>query len=140
MAALRGPILIVEDDPDIRESLQHFLELHGYPVCTAHHGKAGLEQLERSPRPSLVVLDMTLPIMDGHRLLTARKADSVLRAVPVIILSAAMTGMNPRDRALYGASYEVATFLGKPVDSRQLLDAIERHALKSESALEQAPV
>jgi CheY-like chemotaxis protein len=139
MAALRGPILIVEDDPDIRESLQHFLELHGYPVWTASHGKEGLERLERSPRPAVVVLDMTLPVMDGHRLLTARKADDVLRSIPVIILSAALTGMNPRDRALYGTSYEVATFLGKPVDPQLLLDTIERHALRAELPLEQAP-
>jgi len=140
MAALRGPILVVEDDPDIRDSLQHFLELHGYPVCTASHGKEGLEQLGRSPRPSVVVLDMTLPVMDGHRLLTARRADDTLRAVPVIILSAALAGMNPRDRALYGTSYEVATFLGKPVDPQQLLNAIERHALRAESGLELTPV
>ncbi len=140
MAALRGPVLIVEDDPDIRDSLQHFLELHGYPVRTASHGKEGLEQLERSPRPSVVVLDMTMPIMDGHRLLTARKADDTLRAIPVIILSAALARMNPRDRALYGTSYEVATFLGKPVDPQLLLDVIERHALRAESPLEQAPM
>ncbi len=140
MAALRGPVLIVEDDPDIRDSLQHFLELHGYPVCTASHGKEGLERLERAPRPSVVVLDMTMPIMDGHRLLTARKADDTLRAIPVIILSAALARMNPRDRALYGTSYEVATFLGKPVDPQRLLDVIERHALRAEPPLEQAPM
>jgi CheY-like chemotaxis protein len=139
MLALRGPILIVEDDPDIREALQHFLELQGYTVWTASHGKEGLELLGRSVKPSVVVLDMTMPIMDGHRLLTARKADDVLRAIPIIILSAAMVGMNPRDRALYGANYEVSAFLGKPVEPRLLLDTLERHALKAESPQEQAP-
>jgi CheY-like chemotaxis protein len=139
MAPLSGPILIVEDDPDIRESLQSYLECHGYPVQTACHGKEALERLGRSPRPAVVVLDMSLPVMDGHRVLTARKGDEGLRGVPVIILSAAMAGMNPRDRALYASSYEVAAFLGKPADPKQLLEAVERHALRAERPTADAP-
>ncbi|AKJ08060.1 response regulator receiver protein [Archangium gephyra] len=92
MVSLRGPVLIVEDDPDIRESLQHFLEAHGYPVVAASHGKEALEYLGRAPRPSMVVLDMNLPVMDGNRLLTARKGDDLLRTIPVVILSAALGG------------------------------------------------
>ncbi len=140
MASLRGPVLIVEDDPDIRESLQNFLESNGYPVISASHGKEALEHMGHGPRPAVVVLDMSLPVMDGNRLLTARKGDATLRAIPVIILSAAMAGMNPRDRALYGTSYEVAAFLGKPVNPEHLLATLERHALRAEVPLEQAPV
>jgi CheY-like chemotaxis protein len=140
MASLRGPVLIVEDDPDIRESLQHFLELHGHAVRAASHGREALELMGRSPRPAVVVLDMTMPVMDGHRLLTARKADESLRAIPVIILSAGLAGMSPRDRALYASNYGVAAFLGKPVEPRQLLETVERHGLRAEDPTAGVPV
>jgi CheY-like chemotaxis protein len=140
MAPLRGPVLIVEDDPDIRESLQHFLELHGYEVRVASHGREALEVLGRAPRPAVMVLDMSLPVMDGHRLLTARKGDDALRPIPVVILSAAMVGMSPRDRALYAANYGVAAFLGKPADPKQLLEAVERHGLRAEGPTAGVPV
>ena len=140
MAPLRGPVLIVEDDPDIRESLQHFLESHGYPVRAASHGKEALEHLARSPRPAMMVLDMSLPVMDGHRLLTTRKGDDALRSIPVVILSAAMAGMSPRDRALYATNYGVAAFLGKPADPQQVLEVVERHGLRAEDTTAGVPV
>lgn len=134
MPASSGPLLIVEDDADIREALQGYLELQGYEVRAASNGKEALSHLETPPRPSLILLDMALPIMDGHRVLTTRKAHAALSEVPVIILSAGMAAMNPRDRAVYAASYDVAAFLKKPVEPRQLLEVIERHALKSSGA------
>lgn len=140
MAPLRGPVLIVEDDPDIRESLQHFLELHGHRVRVASQGKEALELMGRSPRPAVVVLDMSLPVMDGHRLLTTRKADDTLRAIPVIILSAGMAGMSPRDRALYASNYGVAAFLSKPAEPRQLLEMVERHGIRTEDPTAGVPV
>lgn len=140
MASLRGPVLIVEDDPDIRESLQHFLEAHGYPVVAASHGKEALEYLGRAPRPSMMVLDMNLPVMDGNRLLTARRGDDTLRSIPVVILSAAMAGMSPRDRALYASTFGVAAFLGKPADPRLVLQAVERHGLRTEDTSAGVPV
>lgn len=129
-----GPLLIVEDDADIREALQGYLELQGYEVRAAANGKEALEYLDTPPRPSLILLDMALPVMDGHRVLTTRKASEALAEVPVIILSAGMAAMNPRDRAVYASNYDVAAFLKKPVEPRQLLELIERHALKSPGA------
>jgi CheY-like chemotaxis protein len=140
MATLRGPVLIVEDDPDIRESLQQLLELHGHLVRVASQGKEALVMMGRSPRPAVVVLDMTLPVMDGHRLLTTRKADEALRAIPVIILSAGMAGMSARDRALYASNYGVAAFLSKPAEPRQLLEMVERHGIRAEDPTAGVPV
>jgi CheY-like chemotaxis protein len=134
MPTANGPLLIVEDDADIREALQGYLELQGYTVRAASNGKEALEYLGTPPRPALILLDMALPVMDGHRVLTARKASSALAGVPVIILSAGMAAMNPRDRAVYASNYDVAAFLKKPVEPRQLLEVIERHALKSSGA------
>jgi CheY-like chemotaxis protein len=140
MVSPRGPVLIVEDDPDIRESLRHLLELHGHRVLTASNGKEAVELLSRAPRPAVMVLDMTLPVMDGHRVLTARNADKSLRAIPVIILSAAMAGMSARDRALYASNYGVAAFLGKPADPEQVLQRVARHALPAEDPTAGVPV
>ncbi|WP_228531141.1 MULTISPECIES: response regulator [Myxococcaceae] len=134
MSPLAGPILVVEDDPDIRDSLAGFLELQGLSVSCAANGKQALDALTRGPRPALVLLDMAMPIMDGHKLLNVRKASEALQEVPIVIVSAGMAVMNARDLAVYGANYGVAAFLKKPVDPRQLLEMIERHALKAAGA------
>ncbi len=137
---LNGPILLVEDDADIREALQGFLELQGYEVRVASHGREAMEYSQQSPRPSLILLDMALPVMDGHRLLTARKVHEALREVPVVIISAGMSAMSPRDRALYASNYDVAAFLKKPTAPEKLLEVIELHALRLSAASAGAPV
>lgn len=125
-----GPILIVEDDADIREALQGLLEMNGFQVCAARHGKEAIESLQGTPRPALILLDMAMPVMDGHRVLTFRKEADGYQEVPVVIISAGMSAMNPRDRALYAANYNVAAFLKKPADPQQLLELVERHVLR----------
>ena len=136
---LSGPILIVEDDVDIRESLEGFLELQGYEVVAVGHGREAIEHLRRGPPPAIVLLDMAMPVMDGHRLLTFRKESPALQEVPVVIISAGMAAMNPRDRALYAANYNVAFFFKKPADPQLLLEVIERHALRSAETPAGAP-
>lgn len=139
MSPLSGPVLIVEDDTDIREALQSYLEMHGYAVRVARHGKEALQELELAPRPALILLDMSMPVMDGHRLLTARKDSDALQGVPVVIISAGMAAMNPRDRALYAANYDVAAFLKKPAEPQAVLETIERHALRLDGSSVGAP-
>ena len=136
---LSGPILIVEDDVDIRESLEGFLELQGYEVVSVGHGRDAIAHLQGSRRPAIVLLDMAMPVMDGHRLLTARKENPALQDVPVVIISAGMAAMNPRDRALYAANYNVAFFFKKPAAPQLLLEVIERHALRSAESSAGAP-
>ena len=108
-------------------------------MVAASHGREALEQLQRTPRPALILLDMAMPVMDGHRVLTFRKETRRLPQVPVIIISAGMAAMNPRDRALYAANYNVAAFLKKPADPEQLLELVERHALRPEGSPAGAP-
>lgn len=139
MTALRGPILLVEDDADIREALLAFFEMNGLEVQAATNGKEALEAVSQPPRPSIILLDMAMPIMDGHRLLTARKQSEALREVPVLILSAGMAAMSPRDRARYASTYGVAAFVKKPADAAQVLELVRRHALRAPEAGEEAP-
>lgn len=136
---LSGPILIVEDDLDIRESLEGFLELQGYTVVAVGHGRDAIAYLQGAQRPAILLLDMAMPVMDGHRLLTFRKENQALQEVPVVIISAGMAAMNPRDRALYAANYNVAFFIKKPADPQLLLEVLERHALRSAESSAGAP-
>lgn len=134
-----GPILIVEDDVDIRDALQGFLELHGFAVRAACNGREAIQYLQGTPRPALILLDMAMPVMDGHRVLTFRKGTDGFQEVPVVIMSAGMSAMSPRDRALYASNYNVAAFLMKPADPDQLLVIVERHVVRPAAGLAGAP-
>jgi two-component system chemotaxis response regulator CheY len=81
-------ILVVEDDQNIRDTLRDALELEGYHVLVAVNGQEGLEKIRLLPQPSLVLLDMMMPIMNGREFLNAVLADHRLAPIPVIIVSA----------------------------------------------------
>jgi CheY-like chemotaxis protein len=134
-----GPILLVEDDVDIREALQGLLELHGFQVLAASNGRQAIESLQSAPRPALILLDMAMPVMDGHRVLTFRKETDGYQEVPVVIISAGMSAMTPRDRALYAANYNVAAFLQKPADPHQILKIVGRHVLRPSAGSASSP-
>ena len=89
----KGPILIVDDDPQIRESHRKLMEdnLPGYPVRLAEHGEAALEAMAQET-PALVLLDLVMPDMSGNDVLDRMREDSNLRQVPVIILSNKVLG------------------------------------------------
>jgi two-component system phosphate regulon response regulator PhoB len=80
-------ILIIEDDPDIRELMKHHLERDGYGVVGAPTGEEGLRMVRKAP-PSLVILDLMLPGMDGLEVLRKLRADSKTRELPTVIVSA----------------------------------------------------
>lgn len=117
------PILVVEDDEDIRETLQLLLELEGYAVVTAEHGRAALELLMSThPLPKLIILDMMMPEMDGGtflRVLHAEHRDTLAR-IPVIIATAG--GSRASSLPPVGA------WLTKPVDIDVLLSEVRRLA------------
>ena len=83
-----GPILIVDDEPQVRESHKKLVAeaLPSYPVCTAENGEVALAIMAKEI-PSLVLLDLVMPNLDGADVLDQMRADSNLRQVPVIILS-----------------------------------------------------
>jgi CheY-like chemotaxis protein len=112
----RRRILVVDDDASIRQFLELALTDRGYDVVTAEDGKAALEAIEGAP-PSLVLLDMRMPVMDGWAFAAAYRERPEPRA-PVIVLTAA------RDAAQYAAEIEAAAFLPKPFDLRALFRII----------------
>lgn len=83
--AAPATILIVDDEPDIRDSLQEFFEDEGFAVATAANGAEGLARLRAGPAPSVIILDLLMPVLDGNEMYAQMQADPALAGVPVII-------------------------------------------------------
>src|SRR3954471_1338862 len=84
-------ILIVDDDDDIRETLSQVLTDEGYTVETAINGLEALNQLRRTTTiPSLILLYLMMPVLNGFEFQVAKSRDPLLASIPVIIVSASM--------------------------------------------------
>lgn len=118
--ATRGPVLLVDDDPDLRESLQLVLELNGFAVIPARDGTDALRHLRRDPLPRVVLLDLMMPGMNGLEFRQRQLGDPRLRDVPVVLL----TGAGARSVDPEGAAG--ATVMRKPFDFDQLLALLAR--------------
>lgn len=88
-------ILIIEDEHDLRVSLRDLLEQSGYAVLSASHGAAALELIESGPAPDLIVLDLKMPIMDGHAFLDRIREDARLARVKTLVLTADRSAKQP---------------------------------------------
>jgi two-component system, cell cycle response regulator DivK len=111
-------VLIVEDNENNRKMLQRRLARRGYQVAVAADGAQGLALARAEPAPDVVLMDMSLPVMDGWAVTRRLKADPATRAIPVIALTAhAMAG--DRERALEAGCDDFET---KPID----LDRVEQ--------------
>ncbi len=80
-------VLVVDDDPDTRELMRSWIEPRGLPVYFAEHGSAALELLDRI-RPDLIILDLSMPVMDGFRFLTALRSRPEHESTPVAVCTA----------------------------------------------------
>jgi len=113
-------LLLVEDNEESRDGLSRRLQRKGYEVLTALDGRQGLEAV-RAESPDLVLMDMSLPVLDGWEATRQLKADPQTRHIPVIALTAhAMAG--DREKALAAGCDEYDT---KPVEVGRLLGKIE---------------
>lgn len=93
-----GLVMVVDDDLDVRESIRDALAMMGCRVSMAANGKEALEFLETFERPSLILLDMMMPVMNGWQFLECMKARPVFAEVPVVVLSAQSTLARVADR------------------------------------------
>jgi two-component system, OmpR family, response regulator CpxR len=115
-----GPlhILIVDDDDDGRSFVRELLESDGYVVSEARDGRAALELLTSAPAPSLVILDLEMPVMSGAELLVAMKERKRLARLPVIIVSGSGKAVIPLEEPVVG-------FLPKPVELEALVGKVK---------------
>ena len=105
-------VLVVEDNDAIRQALAGLLEDEGYEVASARNGRDALAQMEASA-PAVIVLDIAMPEMNGIELFERLKASPLLRAIPIIVLTASRHGPET-----FGI--EVAAWMQKPFDISQL--------------------
>lgn len=80
-------VMVVDDDADIRMSVQIVLETYGYRAITAGDGAEALDKLEAGERPSLIILDLMMPGMDGQQFREAQLRSPALAGIPVVVLS-----------------------------------------------------
>ena len=84
-----GPILVVDDDIDIRETLADTLKDRGFDVILAANGLEALKLVRRmTTPPSVILLDLMMPVMDGYGFLEERRKDPALACIPVAIVTA----------------------------------------------------
>jgi CheY-like chemotaxis protein len=112
-----GPILVVEDIPQVLQLLQVALRFKGYPVISAANGQEALERIALE-RPALVITDILMPKMDGFTLIHRLFSDVTTSRIPVIVLSA--TYVTPEDKD-FALSLGAVRFLEKPVDTEEFL-------------------
>ena len=116
-------ILIIEDDEGVRDSLAAVLREDGRAVETAEGGAQALRRLRRDPLPTLILLDLMMPDMDGIDFRRAQLAEPRLRDIPVIIISA-----RP-DVATQAAELGAEDFLRKPMSFEELLHVVQNRAV-----------
>ena len=109
-------ILVVDDMPDNRHMLAAMLEQEGYRALTAGGGMEAMDSIANDP-PDLVLLDVSMPDMDGYAVTSLLKADPRTSAIPIIMVTA-HTGRGARVVGLHTGAEE---FLTKPVDAPELL-------------------
>jgi len=114
------PILVVDDDEDLLEVLVDLLAAAGYTVGWAKNGQDALSEIEKGGLPSVIFLDMHMPVMTGAEFLEHRMRDRDLRKVPVVVMSAHAVTFS---RSAFG----VVDVIVKPFSFDDLLRAAKRH-------------
>ena len=118
--AVSRTVLVIDDDPDIRETLQTALEHRGYRVICAPDGEVGIGRA-LNDRPDLVIVDMMMPGVSGFVVLERLKHHHRLR-IPIIML----TGVESDHQRAYAEVLGVDLYLNKPVRPAQLFQSIDR--------------
>jgi CheY-like chemotaxis protein len=118
-AVAHCPVLIVEDDVELRDMMAQLLTLEGFVATTVANGREALEYLRRGDRPDIILLDLMMPVMDGWEFRRKQQSDPALATVPVVVLSA----LDHR-RA---AEVDAVAFLKKPLDFDRLLELVRQY-------------
>lgn len=115
-------VLVVEDDEAISDAISLLLEDEGHQVTQAADGHTALEALRDGERPSLILLDVTMPVMNGLEFRAEQLRDDALAAIPVVLCTADARS-EERARAM-----GVTEWLRKPLDPIRLLQLVAKYA------------
>ncbi|MBD1940638.1 response regulator [Microcoleus sp. FACHB-68] len=119
-------VLVIDDDPAVRDLLERHLVKQGFGIASAGSGKDGL-QLAKALRPAAITLDVMMPDMDGWAVLAALKSDPELADIPVIVLTIA-------DNQKIGFALGASDYLTKPVEYKRLVELLKRYGRLHNSA------
>jgi CheY-like chemotaxis protein len=117
----RHRILVIDDDPGVRDALDAAFRMEGYGVATAAHGQHALDRLRDGLEPCVILLDLAMPVKDGWQFRREQATDPHLARIPVIVCSASDPG-DPDAPAL-----GVEHHLRKPLGVDEVLAVIERY-------------
>ena len=117
----RDTVLVIDDDPTVREMMQRYLAREGFHVVTAADGDEGL-RIARSIKPAVITLDVVMPEKDGWDVLRSLKSERTLSHIPVVML----TIIDERNK---GYALGASDYIVKPVNREQLLLILERYRL-----------
>ncbi len=120
-------ILLIEDNPEVRENTQEILELASYEVHVAENGKVGVEKA-KTIVPDLIVCDIMMPELDGYGVLFMLSKSPITASIPFIFLTAKTEKEDIRKGMNMGAD----DYLTKPFDEMELLDTIETRLKRNE--------
>lgn len=120
-------VLLIEDNPDMRENTLEILQFAGYQVFSANNGREGV-QMARETLPDLILCDIMMPEMDGYGVLYLLNKDPKTAGIPFIFLTAKADKSDVRKGMNLGAD----DYLTKPYDEMELLDTIETRLKRSE--------
>jgi DNA-binding response OmpR family regulator len=123
---MSAKILVVDDDPDMREALQMILESADYTVVSAEDGEQCLSMLKQE-QPDLLILDLLMPRMDGFEVCKALKDPRYAKfaRMPIILLSSVQAGVSQRRYELEtGVQLDVDDYVEKPIEGRVLIERV----------------
>lgn len=128
-------ILLIEDNPEIRDNMAEILDLAGYKVYTAENGKDGVAAAIKE-KPDLILCDIMMPVLDGYGVLHMIQKNMELQSVPFIFL----TAKSERNEIRKGMEMGADDYITKPFDGTELLNAIEVRLRKAEQLKQSFPV
>jgi len=126
MGVEQDTILVVDDDPSVGDALKRFLEREGYSTVCANDGREALEILQQGTLPSVLLVDLVMPMMSGWELIERLKRDHSLSRIPVVVISA-----YPRVVAPAKLRHINLPVVGKPFQMDDLMDTIRSVAKTS---------
>lgn len=116
-----GKVLVTEDNPLHMKIFKLNLTFSGFSVLEAENGEKGLE-LARMEAPDLILVDLSLPKLDGWEMIQRMKEDDATRDIPIIVVSA----RRPQDEATRAATSQVAAYISKPFDPEALMALVQQ--------------
>jgi DNA-binding response OmpR family regulator len=119
-------VLIVDDDPDLVETVSMMLESKGFEVGKAYDGIEGEEAIKKR-RPDVLILDVMMPRKNGYQLCKELKSNKWTQEIPIVLLTAVGEAVPTTSYShAEGMAIEAEDFIPKPVDAATLVEAVQR--------------